>query len=74
MEKTDKLSNLQLELLKVFHHDLPEAQLLEIRQLLTSYFAKRATEAMDTVWKEKQWNAEEMEKIVNEHLRTALNP
>jgi hypothetical protein len=33
-----KLSNLQMELLKVFNHDLPDEQVLEIRSLLADYF------------------------------------
>ena len=35
-----KLSNLQLELLKVFSFDISKAQAIEIRDMLKNYFAK----------------------------------
>lgn len=59
------LSNLQLELLKIFSFNLEESQLLEIKELLASYFAQKATEEMDKLWKEKKWSAETMEKWLN---------
>jgi hypothetical protein len=47
MVAQDKLTNLQQELLKTFRYNLTEAQLIEIRQLLSSYFAQMATAEMD---------------------------
>lgn len=50
------LSNLQLELLKTFSHELTEEELLEIRKLLAEFFAKRAIEEANRVWDEEQWD------------------
>jgi hypothetical protein len=48
------LSNLQLELLKLYANNVSAEQLLEIKLLLGKYFAQRATDALEEVWKEKK--------------------
>ena len=65
-----KLSNLQLELLKVFSRNLSDSQLLEIKQILANYFAQKATEEMDRLWDEKGWTNETMEGFLKEKMRT----
>jgi len=70
MVATQKLTNLQLELLKLFSFQVNENQLTEIRDILTKYFADQATAEMDKLWTEKQWTNETMDNWVNEHLRT----
>lgn len=69
MRVKNKLTNLQLELLKFFQYNLSDAQLLEIRRLLTRYFAQRASGEMDKLWEEKGWSGKTMEKWLNEHHR-----
>ncbi len=63
------LTNLQLELLKLYAHQLPEDQLLEIKLLLGRYFAQKATDAMQKTWQEQQLSPEDMKKWANEHHR-----
>lgn len=46
------LNNLQLELLKLYANNVSAEQLLEIKLLLGKYFAQRATDALEEVWKE----------------------
>ena len=70
MSAPKKLTNLQLELLRVFSYDLPEEQLLEIRQLLARYFAQKIDDEMDVLWEERGWTEETMRTWANEHLRT----
>jgi len=70
MVATQKLTNLQLELLKLFSFQVNENQLTEIRDILTKYFADQATAEMDNLWTDKQWTNETMDNWVNEHLRT----
>lgn len=48
-----KLSNMQLELLKIFSMDLSEEQLLEVKQLLTGYFAKNISSDVEKLFAEK---------------------
>lgn len=69
MNSPQALSNLQLELLKVFSFDLSEEQLLEIRDMLSRYFADKATEEMDQLWEEKGWSADTIKKWGEEHMR-----
>ena len=69
MEAVGKLTNVQLELLKLFQYDLPERQLVEIKNILAKYFAKSATDEMDKLWDENGWTNETMKDWANEHLR-----
>jgi hypothetical protein len=69
METAGKLTNVQLELLKLFQYDLPEKQLVEIKNMLAKYFADTATAEMDKLWDEKGWSDKTMNDWTNEHLR-----
>jgi hypothetical protein len=70
MVHSQKLTNLQLELVKLFSYKIAENQVLEIKQLLSNYFADKATEEMDRLWDENNWSEETMNEWSNEHLRT----
>ena len=65
----NKLTNLQLELIKLFSYNLDEQQLLEVRYLLAKYFADKATQEMDKIWEEKGLINDTMDTWLNEHLR-----
>lgn len=71
METTQKLSNLQLELIKVFSYQLNDIQLIEIRDILSKYFAEKATQEMEILWNEKKWDNSTMDTWAIEHLRTS---
>lgn len=64
------LSNLQLELVKLFRYELPDEQLLEIRRLLARYFAQKVTDEMSQLWEEKGWSDETIEGWKNEKMRS----
>lgn len=70
MQAAKKLSNLQLELLKVFSFDISEAQVIEIRDLLKNYFAKKVTNDIDALFEAKNWNEAKITEWSNEHMRT----
>lgn len=62
MSLIDKpLTNLQLELLRLFSFDLPDKDLIEIRRLIANYFAEKASDEMDRLWDERGWTDETME-------------
>lgn len=63
------LTNLQLELLKLYANQLSEEQLLEIKMLLGKYFAQKATEAMEKTWQDQQLAPDDMKQWANEHNR-----
>jgi hypothetical protein len=71
MVHSQKLTNLQLELVKLFSYKVAENEVLEIKQLLSNYFADKATEEMDRLWDENNWSEETMKDWSNEHLRVA---
>ncbi len=65
MQLTKPLTNLQITLLKIYSFDIEEKQLLEIKDVLSRYFAEKATEEMDRLWEERGWTNDTM----NEWLR-----
>ena len=69
METAGKLTNVQIELLKLFQYNLPEEQLAEIKNILAKYFAKSATAEMDKLWDKNNWNNNVMKEWANEDLR-----
>lgn len=64
------LSNLQIELLKVFTRNVSDEDVLEIRRLLTRYFAEKAIQAANKVWDEKGWTDADAERMLHTHMRT----
>ena len=70
MNAVKGLTNLQLELLKVFSYNLSDQQISEIKALLSQYFAEKVTKEMDQLWEQQNWSDETMEKWSKEHLRT----
>ena len=67
---SEPMSNLQLELLKLYATNLPESQLLEIKKLLADYFARQIDLEMNALWDEKGWNEDTIEAWKQERLRT----
>ena len=70
MEGQKRLSNIQLELLKVFSRDLSDEQMEEIRILLMNYFAEKVTQDFDDLFEENEWGDEKIEEWSQEHMRT----
>ncbi|MCB9343149.1 MAG: hypothetical protein R3A50_14615 [Saprospiraceae bacterium] len=64
------LSNLQLELLKAFSHQLSEQDLAQLKALLASFFAKKSIDTANKVWDEEGWNAEKIDQLLHTKLRT----
>ena len=65
------LSNLQIEILKTFARPLPESQILEIRQILADYFAKKMDDGIEELFEKNEWNVnEKVDEWLGEHLRT----
>jgi len=67
---TNKLTNVQLELLKIFSYDLPESELLDLKELLTTYFKNKVDSDIEKVWNDKGWSSDTIESIANQHTRT----
>ena len=66
LEQTTTLSNLQLELLKLYSTDLDKEELSELKDQLAMFYAKKSIENADKVWKKKNLSNEDMDKWLNE--------
>jgi len=64
------LSNIQLELLKLFSRDIEDNDLKEIKKLIVKYLSTKLSNQADKVWEEKNWTNEDMDKFLNTHMRT----
>ena len=62
-------TNVELELLKAFAHDLSEKELLKLRELLATFFAEKAIEAANQTWDEKEWDNNDVDRLLNTKLR-----
>jgi hypothetical protein len=69
-QASQKLSNLQLELLRLYTRPISEDDLMVIRTFLSDYFAKKAIQEANRVWDEQNWNEDKVQKLLNSHLRT----
>lgn len=61
------LSNVQLEILKVFSHNLTEEELKEFRDTIAGYFANRAIKSANKAWEEKGWT--DVDSMLNTKMR-----
>lgn len=68
-QSSNRLSNLQLELIKLFSYNLNEKQLLEVKELLARYFAEKATMEADRIWDEEGLTNQTMDQWLNEQQR-----
>lgn len=63
------LSNVQLEILKVFSHNLKNQELIELKDVIANFFAKRAINAANKVWDEQNWDNDKVNDLLNTKLR-----
>lgn len=64
------LSNAQLEILKMFHKEQTEEELLELKQVLSEYLANKLTKTLERESVEKGYTSEIVDSWKNEHFRT----
>ena len=60
------LSNLQLELLKLYATNVADDDLLEIKRFLGRFFMQKAIQKADEVWDEKGYTNDLMNKWLKE--------
>ena len=59
------LSNVQMELLKLYATDLSDQDLKELRTLLGQFYAKRATKLADDIWDKRGLSDSDMNDWLN---------
>ena len=62
MSAQQPLTNLQVELLKLYALHLSDEQLLEVKQVLAGHFAKQLTHHVDVLWQKQGLTAADMEQ------------
>lgn len=65
----NQLTNMQLELLKMFSVEVPEADLKMVRNMLANFFAERATEEAVKAQQKNKWTNKEIDSWANNHKR-----
>lgn len=68
--KNKKLSNLQLELLELYAEHVSEEELMDIKQLLSMYYAQKAIAAADKAWDNQQLSQKVMDQWSQKKMRT----
>ena len=66
---SEKLSPLQLNLLKLLAHNPSEEELRDLERLIVNYYAAKLQEEVDRVWLEKNYTEETVSLWLNEKLR-----
>jgi hypothetical protein len=61
-----QLSNVQLELLKLYSTNLSEKDLMALKKLLAKFYAEHAIQTADQIWDQKELTNKDMEAWLNE--------
>jgi hypothetical protein len=60
------LSNVQMELLKLYATNLPESDLYELKAMLAKFYANRSIRLADKIWDERGLTNQDMKQWLNE--------
>ncbi len=70
MEQRTILNEAQLSILRLLGRLKTVEEVDELRQVISNYYAQKATQEMDRLWDSGQWDEEKNEAVLKEHLRT----
>ena len=59
------LSNVQMELLKLFAHNVSEKDLSEIKKMIAHYLLEKARDRADEIWDERGYTDEKLKAMLN---------
>jgi hypothetical protein len=58
------LSNVQAELLKVFSADIPDDDLLELKETMAHFLLEKARIKADKIWDDKGYSDEKLQQLL----------
>ena len=58
------LSNIQVELLKLFSADIPDKHLSELKIMIARFLLDKARDKADVIWHEKDYTDEKLQQIL----------
>lgn len=70
MPASETLNPVQLHLLDMFRFCKSDLELLELKDVLAAYYAQKVQEEADRLWDDGTLDADAIERIGKEHLRT----
>ena len=70
MKQATTLNEAQLSILRLLGRLKTLEQMNELRQIISNYYAQKATVEMDKLWDTGEWDNEKNEAVLKEHLRT----
>lgn len=59
------LSNVQIELLKLYNTNLSDKEILELKDVLANFYAEKAIAQADAIWDERGLSDEDMDRLLN---------
>ncbi|KAF2511324.1 hypothetical protein [Flavobacterium foetidum] len=62
-------TNVQLELLKTFSHQLSEKDLIDLKQTLALFFSERLINQADKIWDDKKWDDKTVDDMLTKKMR-----
>lgn len=72
---SSKLNPVQLHLLELFSKEMTEQELLDIKDLLVQYYARRVDEELNAIWESRNYSQESFaEATEGLHLRSKKRP
>ena len=70
MEQSMELNQAQLGILRLLGRMKTVKQVEELRQIISNYYAQKATDEMDKLWDNGEWGEAQNNAVLNEYLRT----
>lgn len=70
MDKRTVLNEAQLGILRLLGRMKTIEEVNELRQVISNYYAQKATAEMDRLWESGEWSEEKNNAVLKEHLRT----
>jgi hypothetical protein len=62
VQPSPPLTNVQLELLKLYAYDLKEEEMQELKKVLAAFFAQRIRQRTGEIWQERGYTQETMQQ------------
>jgi hypothetical protein len=60
------LNDAQISLLNLIGHGISDEDIVNIRKIIVQYLNQKAITEADKLWAEKNWSAEDAQRIVND--------
>lgn len=70
IDKRTVLNEAQLGILRLLGRMKTVEEVNELRQVISNYYAQKATTEMDRLWESGEWSEEKNNAVLKEHLRT----